>query len=66
MNLTDYERHLLNELMNVNWEIEQNKENKILVKYLSIAYDKIQSDLMEEMGEAEYYQFIRIGQRMFS
>jgi len=64
--MTTYEQSLFRDLLDVNWMIEENKSNKDLVKYLEIAYHKIQDDLRESMGDKEYREYIRMGREMFA
>ena len=64
--MTNYEQSLFSDLLDVNWMIEENKSNKDLVRFLTIAYHKIQEDLRDAMGEDEYRSFIRTGREMFS
>ena len=64
--MNSYEQSLFSNLLDVNWMIEENKSNKDLVKYLEIAYHKIQNDLRESMGDKEYREYIRMGREMFA
>jgi hypothetical protein len=64
--MTNYERELFSDLLDVNWMIEENKSNKDLVRFLEIAYHKIQDDLRESMGDKEYREYIRMGREMFA
>jgi hypothetical protein len=64
--MNSYEQSLFSNLLDVNWMIEENKSNKDLVKYLEIAYHKIQDDLRESMGDKEYREYIRMGREMFA
>jgi hypothetical protein len=64
--MTNYEQNLFSDLIDVNWMIEENKENKEMRRFLSIAYHKIQDDLRESMGDDKYNTFIRAGKEMFA
>ena len=64
--MTNYEQKLFSDLLDVNWMIEENKANKDLVRFLEIAYHKIQDDLRESMGDKEYREYIRMGREMFA
>ena len=64
--MTNYEQKLFSDLLDVNWMIEQNKNNKELVKFLNIAYDSIRDKLRESMGDGKYDTFIRAGKEMFA
>jgi hypothetical protein len=59
-------RQLLSNLLDANWQIERNKDDKELTKILEIAYTSIKTQLIEEMGAAEYMKFMKIGKEMFS
>jgi len=45
--------------------IEENKANKEMARFLSIAYHTIQDELRESMGDGKYATFIRAGIEMF-
>ena len=64
--MTNYEQKLFSDLLDVNWMIEENKANKEMARFLSIAYHTIQDELRESMGDAKYNIFIRAGREMFS
>ena len=64
--MTNYEQKLFSDLLDVNWMIEENKNNKELVKFLNIAYDSIRDKLRESMGDGKYDTFIRAGKEMFA
>jgi len=64
--MTNYEQKLFTDLMDVNWMIEENKANKEMARFLSIAYHAIQDELRESMGDDKYITFIRAGREMFA
>ena len=64
--MTNYEQKLFSDLLDVNWMIEENKENKEMARFLTIAYHSIQDELRESMGDKEYSTFIRAGREMFA
>jgi hypothetical protein len=64
--MTNYEQSLFSDLLDVNWMIEENRSNKDLTRFLTIAYHKIQEDLRDAMGDDEYRSFIRAGREMFA
>ena len=63
--MNDNAHKLLANLLDANWQIERNKDDKELTKILEIAYTSIKNQLIEEMGAAEYMQFMKIGKEMF-
>ena len=64
--MTNYEQKLFSDLLDVNWMIEENKANKEMARFLTIAYHAIQNELRESMGDKEYNTFIRAGREMFA
>jgi hypothetical protein len=59
-------RQLLNNLIEANWQIIQNKGNKDLVNILQIAYNHISAELIEEIGAAEFNKYLKMGAEMFA
>jgi|TARA_R110000868_G_scaffold208089_3_gene457464 hypothetical protein len=64
--MTNYEQKLLTDLIDVNWMIKENKANKEMARFLSIAYHKINDELRESMGDDKYATFLRGGREMFA
>jgi hypothetical protein len=64
--MNEQARKLFNNLMEANWQIEQNKNNKDLVNILLIAYHHLRAELIEEIGAAEYNKFMKLGAQMFA
>ena len=64
--MTNYEQKLFSDLIDVNWMIKENKANKELARFLSIAYHTIQDELRDCMGDDKYNTFIRAGREMFA
>jgi hypothetical protein len=63
--LTDTQRSLFREILDTNWEFEQEKDwnKKIEIsKKLSTKKDALKSS----MGEMEYNHFIDMGRQMFA
>jgi hypothetical protein len=63
--MTNYERQLFSDLLEVNMLLDDPK-NKEVSRFLAIAYHKIQDELRDEMGHNEYAMFIRQGREMFA
>ena len=64
---------LFSELIDVNWEIKQHRENNFNspnfysdLLLLEDKYEEIKNDLIEEMGLKEYYHFVNLGRIMFA
>ena len=64
--MTNYQQTLFTDLVDVNWLINEHKDDKEMRRFLSIAYHKIQDDLRESMGDDKYNNFIRAGREMFA
>lgn len=64
--MTHYQQKIFSDLLDVNFMIDENKDNEQLVKYLTIAYYSLREKLREDMGSNEYASFIRQGQEMFA
>lgn len=64
--MTNYEQKLFSDLIDVNWMIKENKANKEMVRFLSIAYHTIQDELRDSMGDGKYDTFFRAGREMFA
>ena len=64
--MNEQAKSLLNNLIEANWQLEQNKANKDLVNILLIAYHHLRAELIEEIGAAEYNKFMKIGAEMFA
>jgi len=63
--MTNYEQKLFSDLIDVNWMIKENKADKEMARFLSIAYHTIQDELRDSMGDDKYDTFLRGGREMF-
>jgi hypothetical protein len=63
--MTNYQRQLFSDLVEVNMLLDDPK-NKEVSRFLAIAYHKIQEELSDDMGRNEYAMFIRQGREMFA
>lgn len=64
--MTNYEQKLFSDLIDVNWMIKENKANKEMARFLTIAYHTIQDELRDSMGDSKYDTFLRAGREMFA
>ena len=64
--MTNYEQKLFSDLIDVNWMIKENKADKEMARFLSIAYHTIQDELRDSMGDDKYATFLRGGREMFA
>lgn len=64
--LTDYQRQLFSELVNVNYEADNTSNPPLLRDIARNQYWELQAELMEDMGVEEYNRFISRGRQLFS
>ena len=64
--MTNSEQKFFSDLIDVNWMIKENKADKEMARFLSIAYHTIQDELRESMGDDKYATFLRGGREMFA
>jgi len=63
--LTEDQRKLFREILDINWEFEQEKDwNKKATLSAQLMMKK--NSLKNSMGEEEYDKFIRLGREMFA
>lgn len=63
--MTNQASKILSKLIDVNWEFEQ-ATNSVVKEALNNHCSDLKNELIDEMGEDEYYEFIKQGKRMFS
>ena len=64
--MTNYERHLFSELVDVNWEINKGGHNSIVKMALISRYSQIVAQLEDSMGVTEWKKFMAMGKEMFA
>jgi len=64
--MTNYERHLFSELVDVNYEIETGNHKPIVRMALITRYSQIVRSLEDSMGVKEYRDYIDGMRRMFA
>jgi hypothetical protein len=66
--LTDYQRQLFNDLVNLNWEINQCNSgyNETVMNALITQYWKVRDGLIEDMGRDKYNDYIGGMRQMFA
>ena len=64
--MTNYERHLFSELVDVNWEINKSEHNSIVKMALISRYSQIVAQLEDSMGVAEWRNFMEMGKEMYA
>jgi hypothetical protein len=65
MSMTDAQRLMFREILDINWELKESKDWDEKIK-LSKKLSEKKDDLKESMGESHYNHFIKIGQQMFA
>lgn len=63
--LTDYQRQLFSKIVNLNWEIDQDYP-QIVKNALINEYFRVEEELMDNMGRAEYRAYINGMRQMFA
>lgn len=64
--MTSYEAHLFNQLLEVNWRINNGNYDSIIRMALIRHYSEIVAQLEDSMGEAEWKSFVSTGRQMFA
>jgi hypothetical protein len=65
MAMTESQRLMFREILDVNWELKESKDWDEKIK-LSKKLSEKKDELKESMGEAHYNHFIKMGQQMFA
>ena len=63
--MTNFQRHLFNEILDLNWELEVGDYNEIVTKALRYRMQELERELEEDMGVEEWKNFKEQGRRMF-
>ena len=63
--LTDYQRQLFSELVNLNWETDQNYPQTVKTALLN-EYWRVRKELEDDMGRDNYNQYINGMRQMFA
>jgi len=63
--LTDYQRQLFSELVDLNWEADQDYP-QVVKNALVNEYFRVESDLKELMGEEGYRMYVEGMRQMFA
>jgi uncharacterized protein YjaG (DUF416 family) len=65
MAMTESQRKMFREILDVNWELKESKDWNEKIK-LSKQLEEKKDALKSSMGEAHYNHFIKMGQQMFA
>jgi len=64
--MTNYQMGLFSKMIDLNWEIDNGGYNPIVKTALTEYYCKVREELMEDMGTAEFKEYMRMGREMFA
>ena len=64
--MTAYQQQLFSDLVNLNWEMDHGDYPSVVKFALVEQYWKVKRDLMDDMGEAEFKEYMRMGREMFA
>jgi hypothetical protein len=63
--LTGYQRQLFSELVNLNWETDQNYPQTVKTALIN-EYWRVRKELEDDMGKVEYDRYINGMKQMFA
>jgi len=63
--MTNYQRELFNEMLDVNWELNVSTHNAVVVKALHYRMNQLEELMGEHMGEKEWQDWKNKGREMF-
>jgi hypothetical protein len=63
--MTQYQRQLLNQLMELNWEIQMGDYNEVVMGALRERYAQVEEGMADDMGREEWQNWMAHGRRMF-
>ena len=64
--MTIYQSTLLRQILDVNWDVQTANVSPASKDALVTRLNELTDELIHEMGEEEYYQFMLNGQEMFA
>ena len=65
MAMTEPQRQMFREILDINWELKESKEWDKKLELSKKLFAK-KEELKSSMGEAHYNHFIKMGQQMFA
>jgi len=57
---------LFSKMIDLNWEIDNGGYNQVVKSALTEHYCKVREELVEDMGAAEFKEYMRMGREMFA
>lgn len=64
--MTNYQMGLFSKMIDLNWEIDNGGYNQVVKNALTEHYCKVREELVEDMGAAEFKEYMRMGREMFA
>ena len=64
--MTDYQRKLFSEILDLNWELNLGIHNEVVTRALHYRMNEVEELLGEDMGEDAWRDFKDKGRRMFA
>lgn len=64
--MTNYQMGLFSKMIDLNWEIDNGEYNQTVKTALTEHYYKVREELVEDMGAAEFKEYMRMGREMFA
>ena len=64
--MTNYQMGLFSKMIDLNWEIDNGGYNEVVKNALIQYYCKVREELVEDMGAAEFKEYMRMGREMFA
>lgn len=63
--MTDYQRQLFSQMLDVNWELEVGDYSPVVMEALKYRLDSLETEMEYSMGEKEWKEWKENGRRMF-
>ncbi len=63
--MTEYQRHLFNDLLDVNYELSVGDYGPVVMEALRSKYQQLEDELIDDMGFDEWREFLKTGRKMF-
>lgn len=63
--MTDYQRHLFSEMLDINWELNLRTHNEVVTRALHYRMNQLEEKMGEDMGEKEWQDWKDKGREMF-
>lgn len=64
--MTGYQQQLFSDLVNLNWELNNGNYPAVVKDAIVEQYWKLKEELMNDMGAAEFREYMRMGREMFA